>query len=104
MLLLIFTQLCPTYCDSMDCSMPGFPVLHYLPEFAQIHVHCVGDAIQLSHPLMSPSPPALNLSQPQGPMSQLFTSGGCKIINNCYFKSLSFRVICYTKMDNEYDL
>ena len=47
----------------MDCSMPGFPVLHYLPESAQIHVHWVSDVIQPSHPLSSPSPPALNLSQ-----------------------------------------
>ena len=46
----------------MDCSTPGIPVLHYLPEFAQTHVHQVGDAIQPSHPLSSPSPPALNLS------------------------------------------
>ena len=46
----------------MDCSMLGFPVLHYPPEFAQIHVHQVGDAIQPSHPLLSPSPPALSLS------------------------------------------
>ena len=45
--------------------MPGFPVLHHLPQFAQIHVHCVGDAIQPSHPFWSPSPPALNLSQDQ---------------------------------------
>ena len=43
--------------------MPGFPVLHYLPKFAQTHVHCVSDAIQPSHPLSSPSPPAFNLSQ-----------------------------------------
>ena len=50
----------------MDCSMPDFPVLHYLPEFAQTHVHWVGDAIQLSHPLSSPSAPAFNLSQHQG--------------------------------------
>ena len=50
----------------MDCSMPGFPVLYHLPELAQTHVHCVGDAIQPSHPLSSPSPPALNLSQHQG--------------------------------------
>ena len=51
---------------SLDCSTPGFPVSHYLPEFAQIHVHWVSDAIQPSHPLSSPSPPALNLSQHQG--------------------------------------
>ena len=50
----------------MDCSMPGFPVLHYLPDYAQTHVHWVGDTIKLSYPLLSPSPPALNLSQHQG--------------------------------------
>ena len=50
----------------MDCSMPGFPVHHQFPEFAQTHVHQVGDAIQLSHPLLSPSPPPFNLSQHQG--------------------------------------
>ena len=56
------TQLCLTLYDPMDCSMPGFPVLHQLPEFAQTHVHQVSDAIQLSHPLLSPSSPAFNLS------------------------------------------
>ena len=50
----------------MNCSMPGLPVHHQLLEFTQTHVHWVGDAIQLSHPLSSPSPPALNLSQHQG--------------------------------------
>ena len=50
----------------MDCSTPGFPVQHQLPELAQTHVHRVGDAIQLSHPLLSPSPPAFNLSQHPG--------------------------------------
>ena len=50
----------------MDCSMPGFPVLHYLWEFAQTQVHWVGDAIQPSHPLLSPSPLAFNLPQHQG--------------------------------------
>ena len=50
----------------MDCSMPGLPVLHQLLELAQTHVHQVGDAIQPSHPLLSPSPPAFNLSQNQG--------------------------------------
>ena len=53
-------------CDPMNCSMPWLPVHHQLPEFTQIHVHWVGDTIQLSHPLSSPSPPALNLSQHQG--------------------------------------
>ena len=50
----------------MDCSTPGFPVEHQLPELAQTHVHGVGDAIQSSHPLSSPSPPAFNLFQHQG--------------------------------------
>ena len=59
-------QLCPTLCNLMDCSMPGLPVHHQLPELAQTHVHRVGDAIQPSHPLSSPSPPAFNLSQHQG--------------------------------------
>ena len=51
-------QSCPTLCDPMDCSMPGFPVHHQLQELAQTHIHRVGDAIQPSHPLSSPSPPA----------------------------------------------
>ena len=55
-----------TLCDPMDCSTPGFPVHHQLPELAQTHVHRVGDAIQLSHPLSSPSPQAHSLSQHQG--------------------------------------
>ena len=59
-------QLCPTLCYPMNCSTPGLPVHHQLPEFTQTHVHWVSDAIQLSHPLSSPSPPALNLSQHQG--------------------------------------
>ena len=57
---------CPALCDPMNCSMPGLPVHHQPPEFTQTHVHRVGDDIQPSHPLLSPSPPALNLSQHQG--------------------------------------
>ena len=60
------TQSCPTLCNPMDCSTPGFPVLHYLLEFAQTHIHWVSDAIQPSHPLSPPSPPAFNLSQHHG--------------------------------------
>ena len=60
------TQLCPTFCDPMDCSTPGFPVHHQLSELTQTHVHRVGDIIQPSHPLSSTSPPTLNLSQHQG--------------------------------------
>ena len=56
----------PTLCHPMDCNTAVFSVLHYLPEFAQIHVHWVSDAIQPSHPLSSPSPLALTLSQHQG--------------------------------------
>ena len=59
-------QSCQTLCEPMDCSMPGFPVHPQLPEFTQTHVHRVSDAIQPSHPLSSPSPPAFNLSQHQG--------------------------------------
>ena len=62
----VVTHPCPTLFDSMDCNMPGFPVHHQFPELAQTHVHWVSDAIQPSHPLSSPSPPALNLSQHQG--------------------------------------
>ena len=59
------TQSCPTLCDTMNCSTPGLPVHHQLPEFTQTHVHRVGDAIQPSHPLSSPSPPAPSPSQHQ---------------------------------------
>ena len=59
------TQACLTLCDPMDCSTPGLPVHHQLPESTKTHVHWVSDAIQLSHPLSSPSPPTLNLSQHQ---------------------------------------
>ena len=60
------SRLCPTLCSPMGCSVLGFPVLHYLLEFAQTYVHCVNDAIQTSHPLSPPSPPALSLFQHQG--------------------------------------
>ena len=59
-------QSCPTPCDPMNHSTPGLPVHHQLPESTHIHVHRVGDAIQPSHPLSSPIPPARNLSQHQG--------------------------------------
>ena len=70
-----------TLCDPMDCSMPGLPVHHQLLEFTQSHVHWVGDAIQPSHHLSSPSPPTFKPSQPSGsfPISQFFTSGGQSI-------------------------
>ena len=60
------THSCPTLCNPTDCSTPGLPVHHLFPEFAQTHAYRVGDAIQPSHPLSSPSPPTFNLSQHQG--------------------------------------
>ena len=62
----VVVQLCPPLWNPMNCSTAGFPVHHQLPELSQTHVHWVDDAIQLSHPLLSPSPPAFNLSQHQG--------------------------------------
>ena len=66
-------QLCPTLCDPMNRSTPGLPVHHQPPESTQTHVHRVGDAIQPSHPLLSPSPPVPNPSQHQG-LSQWINS------------------------------
>ena len=57
---------CPSPCDHMGCRMPGLHVPHHLPEFAQVHVHCINDAIQPSHPLTPSSPSALNFSRHQG--------------------------------------
>ena len=72
---------CPTLCDPMDCSTPGFPAHHKLLELAKTHVHQVSDAIQPSHPLLFLSPPAFNLSQQLGslPRSRFFTSGSQSI-------------------------
>ena len=105
LLLLFIAKLCPTVCNPMDCSTPGFPVLHYLPEFAQTNVHWVSDAIQSSLPLSPPSP-ALNLSQYQG-LSQWVNSTLCirwpKYWNfsfsispsNKYSGLISFRIDCF---------
>ena len=60
------TQSCPTHCDPTDCSTPGLPVHHQLPELTQTYVCQVSDPIQASHPLSSPSPPAFSLSQHHG--------------------------------------
>ena len=90
-----------TLCYPMDCSTPGFPLLHYLSEFAQIHVHCVYDAIQPSHSLLPTSPPAFNLSRIRSfPKGRLFTSGGQSIaisvsplsLSNEYSGLISFRI------------
>ena len=80
-------QSCLTLCDPMNRSTPGLPVHHQLPELTQAHVHRVGDAIQPSHPLSSPSPLTFNLpASGSFPMSQFFTSGSQSI------KSFSFSI------------
>ena len=68
------TQSCPTLCDPMNCSTPGLPVHHHLPKFTQTHAHQVGDAIQPSDPLLSPSPPAPSPSQNQGLFQRINSS------------------------------
>ena len=78
---------CPTFCDSMDYSTPGFPVLHQLRGLAQTHVHRVGDAIQPSHPLWSPSPPAFNL-----PSIRVFSNESVRCIRWPKFWSFSFNI------------
>ena len=79
------TKSWPTVWDPMDCSTPGFPVLHYLLDFAQTHVHWVDDAIQPSHPRSMPSFPALNLSQHQGLFQWVGSSHqvACGRLNSC---------------------
>ena len=78
-------QSCPTLCDPMNCSTPGLSVHHQLPDFTQTHVHWVGDAIQPSHPLSPPTPPAFSLSQHQG-LFQWFGSWWPK------YRSFSFSI------------
>ena len=64
-------QLCPTPCDPMVCSTSDLPVPHHLPEFAQVHIHCIRDAVQASHPLMPYSPSTHNLPQHPGLLQQV---------------------------------
>ena len=73
-------QSCPTLCDPMNRSTPGLPVHHQLLEFTQTHVHQISDAIQPSHPLSSPSPPAPNPSQHQGLFQWVNSAWGCQSI------------------------
>ena len=80
------TQSCPTVCDPVNCSMPGLPVHHQLPEFTQTHVHQVGDAIQPSHPLSSPSPPA-------APSIRVFSSESTVHIRWPKYWNFSFSII-----------
>ena len=67
-------QSCPSLCNLKDCSTPGLPVHHQRPELAQTHIHGAGDALQPSHPLSSPSPPAFTLSKHQGLSQRLSSS------------------------------
>ena len=87
------TQSCPTLHNPMDCSTPGFPVLHHLPGLAQTHVHWVGDAIQPSHTLLSPSPPTFSLSQ-----NQDFSKESALCIRWPKYWSFSFSI----SLSNEY--
>ena len=84
-------QLCPTLWDPMNCSMPDLPVHHQLPESSQTHIHWVSDAIQPSHPLSSPSPPAFNLSQNQGLFKWVSSSHQVAKVLEFQFQNQSFR-------------
>ena len=81
-------QSCPTLCDPMSCSTPGLPVHHQLPEFTQTHVHQVGDAIQPSHPLSSPSPPA-----PIPPSIRVFSNESTLRLRWPKYWSFSFSIV-----------
>ena len=89
------TQSYPTFCDPMNCSMPGLPVHHQLPEFTQTHVHWVSDAIQPSHPLLSPSPPAFNLSQHQGFFKWVSSSHQVESFPTPQFKTISSSALSF---------
>ena len=89
-------QSCPTLCDPMDCSTPGLPVHHQLPQPTQTHVHRVSDAIQPSHPLSSPSPPAFNLAQHQGLFQWAGSSHQVAKILECRLQHQSFQWIFRT--------
>ena len=80
-------QLCLTLCHRTDCSTPGFPIHYQLPKPTQIHVHCISDAIQPSHPLLSPTPPAYNL-----PCIRVFSSESVLHIRWPNYSSFSFTI------------
>ena len=84
-------QLCPTPCNPMKCSTPGLPIHHQLPESTQTHVHRVGDAIQPSHPLSSPSPPPPNPSQHQGLFQWVNSSHQVAKVLKLQFKYQTFQ-------------
>ena len=90
------TQSCSTPWDPMDCSTPGLPVHHQLPELTQIHIHRVSDAIQPSHPRSSPSPPTFNLSQHQGLFQWFSSSHQVAKVLECQLQHHSFQWIFRT--------
>ena len=90
------TQSCPTLCDPMNHSTPGLPVHHQLPESTQTHVHQIGDAIQPSHPLCSPSPPAFNLFQHQGLFHRVSSSHQVAKVLKFQLQHQSFQCIFRT--------
>ena len=106
-------QSCPTLCDPTDCSTPGLPVHHQLPEITQPHIRRVSDAIQPSHPLSSPSPPTFNLSQHQGlfywvgslhQVAKLATFSFSISPSNKYSGLISFRIDWLEQYNNNYRL
>ena len=92
---------CLTLCEPKDCSTPGSSVLHYLPEFAQTHVHRVSDAIQPSHPLLPPSPPACNFSQHQGLFQRVGSSHQVAKVLELQLQHQSFQRIFRTDWFSE---
>ena len=87
------TQSCLTLCDPMDCSTPSLPVHHRLPELTQAHVHWISDAIESSHPVTSPSPPAFNLSHHQGLFQWVNSSHQVAKVLELQFQHQSFQWI-----------
>ena len=87
----VVVQSCLTLCNPMNCNMPGFPTLHHLLEFPQIHVHWVSDTIQPSHPLLSPFPPAFNLSQHQDLFQRVSSHQVAKY--GCFSFTISWRMV-----------
>ena len=90
---------CPTPCNPIDCSMPGFPVLHHLLDLGQTHVYRVGDAIQPSHPLLPPSPPAFNLPQHQDLFKWVGSSHQVPKVLELHLQHLPFQWICFRKWE-----
>ena len=91
-------QSCPTLCNPMDYSTPGLPVHYQLPDLTQINVHWVGDAIQPSHPLLSPFPPAFNLSQHQGLFKRVSFSHQAAKVLELQLQHQSFQCIFRTDL------